>query len=153
MGRTTLQERIILAMEWAKIPTPAALARKMGVNRQTVHRWYKGEGLNLELEMLVKLADALNVTIRWLATGKGNPREEFSPEARQIAVNIDSMEDSKRRENALKIARLATEETAPNAPVTKALYGKHTDRLIGRYTTPTLWNEDDHADVPKGGKR
>lgn len=67
MPTSTLQDRIKIGMRRLAIPTQAALARKMGVNRQTVNRWHKGDGTYPEPEMLVKLADALNVSIRWLA--------------------------------------------------------------------------------------
>lgn len=65
----TLAGRIKLAMATAGIDTPAKLAKKMKVNRQTVHRWISGEGDKLTPEMLFRLADALTVNPRWLALG------------------------------------------------------------------------------------
>lgn len=65
----TLAGRIKLGMAQAGIDTPSQLAKKMKINRQTVHRWVHGEGEKLTPEMLFKLADALSVNPRWLAMG------------------------------------------------------------------------------------
>lgn len=65
----TLAGRIRIGMAQAGLVTPSQLARKMKVNRQTVHRWVAGEGDKLTPEMLFKLADALLVNPRWLAMG------------------------------------------------------------------------------------
>lgn len=68
-GDVTLAGRIKIAMAAAGIDTPAKLAKKMGVNRQTVYRWVDGEGDKLTPDMLFRLSDALNVNARWLAFG------------------------------------------------------------------------------------
>ena len=65
----TLKDRIAAAMAAAGIRSPAELARRMGIQRQTVYRWTNGEGDKLTPEMLYKLADALNANARWLAEG------------------------------------------------------------------------------------
>lgn len=65
----TLAGRIQLAMAAVGIDSPAKLAKKMKVNRQTVHRWINGEGEKLTPEMLFKLSDALSVNPRWMAFG------------------------------------------------------------------------------------
>jgi transcriptional regulator with XRE-family HTH domain len=65
----TLKDRIAAAMTAAGIASPAALARKMGVPRQTVYRWVNGEGDKLTPQMLYRLADAVNANARWLAEG------------------------------------------------------------------------------------
>jgi transcriptional regulator with XRE-family HTH domain len=56
-------------MAQAGIKNMSELARRMKVNRQTVHRWLDGQGDKLTPEMLFKLADALNVNARWIAFG------------------------------------------------------------------------------------
>lgn len=65
----TVKDRILSAMASANIRSPAELARKMGIPRQTVYRWTNGEGEKLTPEMLYKLADATNTNARWLAEG------------------------------------------------------------------------------------
>lgn len=51
------------------IATPSELARRMKVNRQTVHLWLTGQRAKLTPEMLYRLVDVLNVSARWLAFG------------------------------------------------------------------------------------
>ena len=68
-GDATLAGRIRIGMVQAGIRTPAELARRMRVNRQTVHRWINSEGDKPTPEMLFKLSDALGVNARWLAMG------------------------------------------------------------------------------------
>lgn len=86
--KTTLAERIKIGRAHAGIASQSDLARKMRVNRQTVSRWCTGEGTKPEPEMLVKLADALQVSVRWLAIGDGNinKREELSEQEREFVI-------------------------------------------------------------------
>lgn len=70
----TLKGRIAISMAAKGIKTPADLARKLRLNRQTVHKWMTGEAIKLEPENLFKLADALEVNPRWLATREGEPQ-------------------------------------------------------------------------------
>jgi transcriptional regulator with XRE-family HTH domain len=71
MKHTTLAERIQLGMVHGGVASQSDLARRMKINRQTVNRWATGEGTRPEPEMLIKLADAMKVSIRWLVTGMG----------------------------------------------------------------------------------
>lgn len=65
----TLSGRIRLSMAAVGLRTPTDLARKMKINRQTVHKWMTGRSDKLTPDMLFKLADALEVNARWLALG------------------------------------------------------------------------------------
>jgi transcriptional regulator with XRE-family HTH domain len=56
----------------------AEIARRVGVERQTVGDWYHGRSVNVRPDHLFALADVLGVEARWLATGHG-PRERVSP--------------------------------------------------------------------------
>lgn len=67
--KETLADRIKGAMPLAGIESSSELARRMKLNRQTVHRWVSGAGDKLTPEMLFRLADALKVSARWLALG------------------------------------------------------------------------------------
>lgn len=81
----TLVQRIKLGCANAGIVSDSDLSRRMGINRQTVNRWTTGKGDKIQPEMLVKLADALNVSLRWLATGTG----EMAKEARLTHQEIE----------------------------------------------------------------
>jgi transcriptional regulator with XRE-family HTH domain len=56
----------------------ADLARAIGVSRATVNDWKNGRTKNLRMENLFALADALGISARWLAIGKGPKRDPMS---------------------------------------------------------------------------
>lgn len=56
-------------MATSGIKTPAELAKKLRIHRQTVHKWVDGQSDKLTPEYLFALADALQVNPRWLAFG------------------------------------------------------------------------------------
>lgn len=70
----TLSGRIRIGMAAKGIKNPADLARRIKVNRQTVHKWLAGQVTKLEPEFLFKLADELGLDPRWLATREGEPQ-------------------------------------------------------------------------------
>ena len=83
----TFPGRIRIAMSTAGIHTAAELARRMKVNRQTVHRWINGEGIKLTPEMLFSLSDALKANPRWLIFGAPHSPvmpKELSPEDAEV---------------------------------------------------------------------
>lgn len=84
---TTLAGRIKIGMAQAGIHSIAELARRMKLNRQTVHRWVDGQGDKLTPEHLFKLSDALQVSARWLALGP--PESPVSP--RHIDTEADEL--------------------------------------------------------------
>lgn len=53
----------------------AELGRRIGLPRQTVHRWINGDTKNMTHENLYKVADALQVRARWLAVGDTGPAQ------------------------------------------------------------------------------
>src|SRR5512146_1383067 len=65
--------RIRDAMIARGISNPSELARRLGVPRQTVHRWLNGDVRNMTHEHLFRLGDALNISGRWLALGDVDP--------------------------------------------------------------------------------
>lgn len=72
------------------------LAKKVGVTRGAVSQWESGKVENIRPENLIALADALEVTVRWLATGKG-AKEGLSPDAREVAERYASSAPAKRQ--------------------------------------------------------
>ncbi|MBX3661243.1 MAG: helix-turn-helix transcriptional regulator [Burkholderiales bacterium] len=53
----------------------AELGRRIGLPRQTVHRWINGDTKNMTHENLYKVADVLQVRARWLAVGDTAPAQ------------------------------------------------------------------------------
>lgn len=78
--------RIRDAMIARGISSPSELARRLGVPRQTVHRWLNGDVRNMTHEHLFRLGDVLNISGRWLALGDVDPskykvKDEYGSEA------------------------------------------------------------------------
>lgn len=74
-------------MAQAGIHSVAELARRMKVNRQTVHYWVSGQGDKLTPDLLFKLSDVLNVNARWLALGPPNsPVKPISPDPSRMEL-------------------------------------------------------------------
>jgi len=81
--------RIRDAMIARGIASPAELARRLGVPRQTVHRWLNADVKNITHEHLFRLGDVLNISARWLALGDVDPskskmKSEFDAEVLEI---------------------------------------------------------------------
>jgi transcriptional regulator with XRE-family HTH domain len=66
----TITDRVRAAIDASGL-TQAEIARRVGVERQTVGDWYHGRSINIRPEHLFALADTLGIEARWLATGKG----------------------------------------------------------------------------------
>ena len=73
---TSLSERIRRAME-RKGMRPAELARRVGISRASVSDWMSGKTKSLDGENLLRAAEALSVSPRWLQTGFG--KEDLAP--------------------------------------------------------------------------
>lgn len=71
--RNSPTDRIREAMLTARIRNASDLARKLGLPRQTVHRWLADGIANITYKNLLKLADTLNVNARWIAFGEIGP--------------------------------------------------------------------------------
>jgi len=69
----TIAARIRTAMAACGMKSVAELGRRIGLPRQTVHRWINGDTKNMTHENLYKVADALQVRARWLAVGDTAP--------------------------------------------------------------------------------
>lgn len=86
-------------MAAAGIDTPTDLARRMKVNRQTVHTWVRGKRAKLTPEMLFKLADALNVNAKWLALGPPNmpsKPKHLAPDDNELIEIARALDDATR---------------------------------------------------------
>lgn len=65
----SIAARIRASMSGCGVRSVAELGRRIGLPRQTVHRWINGDTRNMTHENLYKVADALQVRARWLALG------------------------------------------------------------------------------------
>lgn len=110
-------------MAAAGIRSPAELARKMEVPRQTVYRWTRGEGDKLTPEMLYRLADALNANARWIAEGPPwspvRPRH-LSPEQNMVLEIYAQLTPDLREEwvkNGNTLVRLSSQSAPIYSPI------------------------------------
>lgn len=71
----SIAARIRTAMAACGMKSVAELGRRIGLPRQTVHRWINGDTKNMTHENLYKVADALQVRARWLAVGDAAPAQ------------------------------------------------------------------------------
>ena len=71
----SIASRIRTAMAACGMKSVAELGRRIGLPRQTVHRWINGDTKNMTHENLYKVADALQVRARWLAVGDNAPAQ------------------------------------------------------------------------------
>lgn len=71
----SIATRIRTAMTSCGMKSVAELGRRIGLPRQTVHRWINGDTKNMTHENLYKVADVLQVRARWLAVGDTAPTQ------------------------------------------------------------------------------
>jgi transcriptional regulator with XRE-family HTH domain len=79
-------ERIRAAMLAAGYANPGMLARRLKLPRQTVHRWLAGGIKNMTYDNLFALADALNVSARWLALGDVDPSKYLLKDEQEVEM-------------------------------------------------------------------
>ncbi len=79
-------DRIRDAMIAAGIEGVGDLARRLGLPRQTVHRWLQGSIKNMTYENLFRLADLLNVSARWLAVGDVDPSKYIVKDEQEVEM-------------------------------------------------------------------
>ena len=66
---STLADRLSAAI--AGRMTRAALAKRVGVERQTVYYWFNGKTKSIDSEALLRVANVLGLRLEWLQTGAG----------------------------------------------------------------------------------
>lgn len=70
---TPMGKRIAAGMLAAGLHTESSLARRLGVSHQTVRRWLYEPLTRIEANTLFRIADALNLSARWIVSGDGSP--------------------------------------------------------------------------------
>lgn len=122
------------------------LARKVKCTRATLLNYTKGVSKTVEPLLLLEIADALGVRLSWLLSGRPPMRDvverPFSPEAHEIATNIDSIHDPRLRAAAIRAARVVTTEPVADEKVEKAYKTNERPRIRGEISRPTLFNDD-----------
>lgn len=68
--------------------TQAALARLVGVERAAVSQWETGQSKTLKGENLLKVAEALGVSPRWLSSGKDSPFSRHTSAGRTNTLHV-----------------------------------------------------------------
>lgn len=71
----TLQARLLRTMQ-AKGISQSELARRVGLTRASVNAYTMGRVVYIRPHNLFAIADALNVSARWLATGAHSKRQQ-----------------------------------------------------------------------------
>ena len=82
-GDMSFGGRVRLQMAARGIKSPADLARRMTLPRQTISKWLNDEIKDVGLENLYKLSDVLDCSARWLATREGTPSKPVRPEVEE----------------------------------------------------------------------
>ncbi|WP_166805055.1 helix-turn-helix domain-containing protein [Nitrosococcus wardiae] len=139
---SSISERIKIARRKAKL-TQQDLATYVGVSRAAVAQWESGETKGLKPENLIFTAEKLNVSVKWLAIGKGpmygEAPADFPDHALQLARLISQAPPEKVKailmllgvnENAIHI-RPPFRETPSSEPDQNAKEGKK-DRRSGK---------------------
>lgn len=83
----TLKDRINSALEASDLKNAAELARACNVSAASVSDWTTGRTTSLKGKTLVLAAKALNVSERWLASGKGPRERDAAPEPEVTVIN------------------------------------------------------------------
>ena len=86
---TDMGRRIHVGMCAAGYTNLALLARRIGVSRQTVHRWLYEPGVSIGAVDAFRLADTLHLSARWIVLDGSTPtpRESVSPEERALLAH------------------------------------------------------------------
>ncbi len=87
----SLAGRIVHAREEQGLTT-AQLARRLGINTQTLHDWEAGDS-EPRPHRLLRIAGMLNVSPTWLLTGKGEspPDSKLETEMMQIQATMERL--------------------------------------------------------------
>ena len=113
----SLAGRIKIGMATQGIATESELARRVKLNRQTVHKWLSGEVKTIDPDTLFKLADVLNVDPKWLATKEGEPQQpqRVSLEHKRLIELYNALPEHMRRA-WLKSGDALLSETGDTSP-------------------------------------
>jgi len=97
MAAQTINDRIIEVVREDGRPA-SDIARAAGISKQTLNDWLKHRTKNPQNEHLLNFADALNLELRWIISGKGPKRvARDPPDILRAADLLREMPDARRR--------------------------------------------------------
>src|SRR5690348_5647821 len=111
---STLKGRLRIAMAHAGIAKASDLSRKLRLPPQTVSSWLTGEREALTPKLLFKVADALNVSPRWLALGPPTsltPPRTLTPQEEEV-LQIKQALEGEVRDQWISSGRTMVRHTA-----------------------------------------
>lgn len=112
MEKTTLAQRLTSRRKELKL-SREDLATATGVTVAAVQAWESGSTKNLKLDHLFAVADALNVSPRWLATGRGPKVAAETMDAYSTALaRRDEANSDEKRKGWERIAAVFARATA-----------------------------------------
>lgn len=83
-----LAQRIRLARRKAKL-SQEALAKLLGLQRSAVSNWESANPAQPAIANLIAVAKAANVSLDWLATGKGSMHTGHDPYQDVLAIDVE----------------------------------------------------------------
>ena len=83
-----LAQRIRLARRKAKL-SQEALAKLLGLQRSAVSNWESANPAQPAMANLIAVAKATNVSLDWLATGKGSMHAGHDPHQDVLAIDVE----------------------------------------------------------------
>jgi len=114
-----LSERLAAAMA-AKGMTTAELARAVGFTYQAIRKLETGASKDMMAGHVFAVSDALGVSARWMATGKGAMKDGqaamASPAITRIAEALEGLDEEGRRALLVVLDRLATGAALAQGP-------------------------------------
>lgn len=82
-----LKDRIAIARKRARI-TQSQLAKRVGISRQAILQWEKGDTKSIDGANAARAAHAMNVDPLWLTTGEGKQPIGVEEEPRDYEAKI-----------------------------------------------------------------
>jgi transcriptional regulator with XRE-family HTH domain len=134
---TTFLERLLQAAEFAGIGrTQSEIADALGINRQTVHRWFR-EGVEPSADNCFDIATKWGIDGRWLKKGEGEmlkPAGELPHDERELLRSYRSA-TPQTRQLLRKMARAATKSVLFIAATIPPLLSpaNHSEAAMGQF--------------------
>lgn len=111
MTDSNFSGRLAVAMTMAQA-SRRALADAVGISVAAVSLVLSGQTSQMTAENTARAARYLGISMHWLATGEGSMLDDVSPEAMEIARQLDRLDGGDRR-RALAMCRLAVFSDPP----------------------------------------
>jgi transcriptional regulator with XRE-family HTH domain len=91
---STLEQRVLEAIEATGL-NPADLAAKIGISKQGVYDWKRGDSVSkMKGENLVELAELSGFEPLWIMKGKGSKKKSLSETQKDILTLASGMSDT-----------------------------------------------------------